>query len=109
MKIYHSSDSSQINPYFCPNEPLREETVIELVLLRTVLVSGVDPTHRRRQRDGDSDCKYNDGPPKGLLANADVTERAYQRHYEKTPFNPVPYQPDTKVRAKHRADGYPSC
>ena len=42
---------NEINPDFCPNEPRREETGIELVLLRTVLVRGVDPTHRRRQRD----------------------------------------------------------
>ena len=72
MKIYHSPDSSQINPYFCPNEPLREETGIELVLLRTALVSGADPAHRRRQCDGDSDCQRYEGSPKGILADSYV-------------------------------------
>jgi len=56
----------------------------------------------------DSDRQCTDGPPKSILADADVTKRAYQRHYEKTPVKPVIYQPDSKVNAKHRADSYPS-
>ena len=63
---------------------------------------------RRYQRDGGSDCQHDNGPPEGILANADVTKRAYQRHHEKTSIKPVLHQPDSQVSAKHRADGYPS-
>ena len=69
---------------------------------------GFGPARRRNQRDGGSDRQRADGPPKRILADADVTKRAYQRHHEKTPIKPVLHQPDSQVNAKHRADGYPS-
>ena len=69
---------------------------------------GFGAVNRWRQCDGNSDRQCTDGPPKSILADADVTKCAYQRHYEKTPIKPVIYQPDNKVNAKHRADSYPS-
>ena len=62
----------------------------------------------RHQCDSGSDCQHDNGPPERILADADVTKRAYQRHHEKTPIKPVLHMPDSQVSAKYRADGYPS-
>ena len=37
---------------------------------------------RRHQRDSGSDCQHDNGPPERILADADVTKRAYQRPSE---------------------------
>ena len=70
---------------------------------------GFGVVDRRYQCDSGSDCEHGNGPPERIFADADETERAYQRHHEKTAIKPVLHKPpDSQVSAKHRADGYPS-
>ena len=62
----------------------------------------------RYQCDGGSDRQHDNGPPERILADGDVTKRAYQRHNENTSIKSVLHEPDSQVSAKHRDDGYPS-
>ena len=70
---------------------------------------GFGAANNRNKCDGGSDCQHDNRPTERILADADVTKRAYQRHHEKTPIKPVLHQPDSQVSAKHRAEGYPSA